>query len=406
MEKIYIEKNKNNKNKTSNRSIILSFAFAFVALVSLIAYGIGKISFAIPEEDATPFPDKVTMGTFSEDYAIYGMNGDFRIPLHTANINGADTYVYCVEADINIESGKEYTKDSEITDAGLVFITKYLVSGDYKIVDSTGAEVDEKTKGWLIQTAIWSYQYSVGATNNTVRLNKTIVDTFRTEKELRTNTNVVPFYTSSTPLYEACKVNNSDLEDPSIGGIVDYALKIHNGQTKWSQFSINITKKSDTVSLTSDEKYYQSDLVTITPSTTGFKGYKIDLPKAPEGTYLINTNNEEIKDLDNILEGTQFYVRVPVNKITENNKKVTITVTGAFEGSVAYKYIAQDSQAVIFPGKVTKHVSNGLDLSFNYTPSVPDTGLDGTVTIYLIGLFILLTGVGIIYANVRPSKAN
>ena len=42
----------------------------------------------------------------------------------------------------------------------------------------------------------------------------------------------------------------------------------------------------------------------------------------------------------------------------------------------------------------------------NYTPDVPDTGMTTAQTIYFIGLIILLSGVGIIYATAKPQEQN
>lgn len=413
MEKIYEQNgNQNNKKRSmqSKFSIMMSFVLAFVAMASIITVGFDSISFAIPNEETTPFPDTITTGSEADSgNRIRGPIADQQIALHYATINGVSKLVFCIESEKDIASNQNYNKEKEITDNGLLYLMSYLLSDDYKIVDETGAEVNEKVKGWLVQTAIWIYQNKVGALNNktignTVAINETKV---RAETRLYTmadfSTNLI---NSTKPLYESCKLTGSSLRNNTIGGILDEALAIHNGTSNWNQISLNISKKSDQVSITSDEKYYQSDVITVSPSSNGFLGYKIDISKAPKGTILVDTNNNEIKDLDNISEGKQFYVRVPVDKITEELKSFPISVTGAFKTDIAYRYTSGDYQAIAYVGKVTKHVNAGLDLSFNYTPDVPDTSITVAQSIYFIGLVILLAGVGIIYANIKPSKAN
>jgi hypothetical protein len=57
MEKIYMEENQNNNNRRSGRSstsVMMSFILAFVAIISLVAYGFGQISFAIDPEGEVP----------------------------------------------------------------------------------------------------------------------------------------------------------------------------------------------------------------------------------------------------------------------------------------------------------------------------------------------------------------
>jgi hypothetical protein len=75
MEKIYMEQNNKNRKRNfqSSTSIMMSFILAFVAIVSIAAYGFGKISFAIPEEAQTTFPATIVTaaegtGEYQEDY--------------------------------------------------------------------------------------------------------------------------------------------------------------------------------------------------------------------------------------------------------------------------------------------------------------------------------------------------
>ena len=132
------------------------------------------------------------------------------------------------------------------------------------------------------------------------------------------------------------------------------AEKIHNGTESWDAFSLTISKKTDTISATSDNKYYQTDVITVNGTGGRFLGFKIDTTGLPEGSMILNTNGEEMKGeaLDNLVTGTQFVLRVPINKITEKTKNVSLSVTGAFEGDVAYRYISGDKQKVAFAGKV------------------------------------------------------
>ena len=402
----------NNKNKKrgfqSSTSIMMSFILAFVAIVSIAAYGFGKISFAIPEEAQTTFPDTiVTAAEGTDEYRIAGMTATLPINIHRTTDGN---YIYCIESDVDIMEGLTYTKDTEISDKGLLYLFNHLLGTDTTIVDGNGNAVPETAKGWIVQTAIWTYQYEVKADNSYERtLSDATVAAFKAETSLHNGSSIVPIFSTTEPIYSTCKVKNDKLADngATIMALITKAEKIHNGTEAWDAFSLTISKKTDTISATSDNKYYQTDVITVNGTGGKFLGFKIDTTGLPEGSKILNTNGEEMKGdaLDNLVTGTQFVLRVPIDKITEKTKNVSLSVTGAFEGDVAYRYVSGDKQKVAFAGKVTKHINKGIDFTFDYTPDVPDTSITTAQSIYFIGLIILLAGVGIIYANIKPKKA-
>ncbi len=417
MEKIYMEDNQNNgkkrRNLQTNTSIMMSFVLAFVAIVSIMAYGFGQTSFAIPDESVSPFPDTIHTGDESDNKeVVVGQSStNFQIRLHQATINDRLQYVICIEKDVSISSNADYKKDKEITDRGLLFILKYLLSSDTTVVDGKGTTINEKAKGWIAQTLVWIYQKQVNAPNNSITDDQ--INLVKNEKKLTTFDDAVTFLnpildtSANGTIYDVCKIRNSSLgTEMSINEFLAKALNIHNGSDSWYAFDLNISKRSDTVSVTSDNKYYQSDIITVT-GTDNIEGYKVEIKQAPEGTIIVSEDGTELsaEQLDNLTAGTQFYVRVPVNKLTDENKTINIQVTAAFTGDIAYQYVADQSQTIAYTGKVTKHVSKGIDLNFDYTPEVPDTGITAAQSVYFIGLIILLAGVGIIYANIKPSKA-
>ena len=105
----------------------------------------------------------------------------------------------------------------------------------------------------------------------------------------------------------------------------------------------------------------------------------------------------------------KFYVRIPVDKVNENNKNVKLSVTGSFTTLEGNYYIGKDEtkeyQTVAAVETVTSNIQTGVEIPLNYTPDVPDTGLSTAQTVYFIGLIVLLSGIGIIYANVKPSES-
>ena len=156
------------------------------------------------------------------------------------------------------------------------------------------------------------------------------------------------------------------------------------------------------ISVTDDEKYYQTSLVTVSntdPDSFVNESLSVTIDSAPEGTILVDQNGQEIEDATGV---TSFYVRVPVDSVTEDNKVIRLSATGTFRGYSGYYYRGTDAQTVssVFTTDVPN--TTGLEIPINYTPEVPDTGMNLAQSIYFIGLVVLLCGVGIIYANAKP----
>ena len=52
---------------------------------------------------------------------------------------------------------------------------------------------------------------------------------------------------------------------------------------------------------------------------------------------------------------------------------------------------------------VNNNLSVPLNLELNYTPTVPNTALDNSATLYIIGLILLLSGLGIFYTSAKKN---
>ena len=172
--------------------------------------------------------------------------------------------------------------------------------------------------------------------------------------------------------------------------------------------SLNVTKKSEGVSMTSDGKFYQTDYIEVvgtvlSESIGSFNGYELKTKNAPEGTMIIDKDGNEIKDVTNLAPGTKFAFKIPVEKVTEENKKIEVNVLGSFDSYAADIYVADTSQTVTSVSKVNNNLSVPLDVDLNYTPTVPDTALDNSATLYIIGLILLLSGLGIFYTSAKKN---
>ena len=396
MEKIYMHDNQKQKIRRARKrgSSVTAVLVAVVAVAALIAVGFGQISFAIPEEGVTlgnefisAEPDVATM--------IYGENSRFGV---NQLLTKDGKSVFCIERDITYKGELKYVKSERVLDSGLL----YLMSNIYpnkKIMDGD-TELPLGVQVWLSQSAVWIYAAINGYENNTEMtvevINNILLETQLYDKDM----NVVAKIDDD----DIAAGHSSLMEKYGIFKLLQAAEKLGTAPSN----SLNVTKKSEGVSMTSDGKFYQTDYIevvgTVLSESIGtFNGYELKTKNAPEGTMIIDKDGNEIKDVTNLAPGTKFAFKIPVEKVTEENKKIEVNVLGSFDSYAADIYVADTSQTVTSVSKVNNNLSVPLDVDLNYTPTVPDTALDNSATLYIIGLILLLSGLGIFYTSAKKN---
>lgn len=396
MEKIYMHDNQKQKIRRARKrgSSVTAVLVAVVAVAALIAVGFGQISFAIPEEGVTlgnefisAEPDVATM--------IYGENSRFGV---NQLLTKDGKPVFCIERDITYKGDLKYVKSERVLDSGLL----YLMSNIYpnkKIMDGA-TELPLGVQVWLSQSAVWIYASINGYENNTEMtadvMEKILLETQLYDKDM----NVVAKIDDD----DIAAGHSSLMGKYGIFKLLQDAQKLGTAPSN----SLNVTKKSEGVSMTSDGKFYQTDYIevvgTVLSESIGtFNGYELKTKNAPEGTMIIDKDGNEIKDVTNLAPGTKFAFKIPVEKVTEENKKIEVNVLGSFDSYAADIYVADTSQTVTSVSKVNNNLSVPLDVDLNYTPTVPDTALDNSATLYIIGLILLLSGLGIFYTSAKKN---
>lgn len=396
MEKIYMHDNQKQKIRRARKrgSSVTTVLVAVVAVAALIAVGFGQISFAIPEEGVTlgnefisAEPDVATM--------IYGENSRFGV---NQLLTKDGKPVFCIERDITYKGDLKYVKSERVLDSGLL----YLMSNIYpnkKIMDGD-TELPLGVQVWLSQSAVWIYASINGYENNTEMtadvMEKILLETQLYDKDM----NVVAKIDDD----DIAAGHSSLMGKYGIFKLLQDAQKLGTAPSN----SLNVTKKSEGVSMTSDGKFYQTDYIevvgTVLSESIGtFNGYELKTKNAPEGTMIIDKDGNEIKDVTNLAPGTKFAFKIPVEKVTDENKKIEVNVLGSFDSYAADIYVADTSQTVTSVSKVNNNLSVPLDVDLNYTPTVPDTALDNSATLYIIGLILLLSGLGIFYTSAKKN---
>ncbi len=411
MEKIYIENNKqNNKNFLQSKSIVGTFALAIIAVIAIVIVGLNQTSYAIPEV-TNPLPDTFTTATVDGTETINTYPTSHPVNPFRTTAEYGSLQLFCMQANKDFAGGQKYTKDAKIDDYGLLYLLAELSSDEFDEkfdVYANNEALRSAVKTWVSQVSIWMYLNDSRVTPDSAigdyAFEDGIQEKLQQAKGLTLGNNDQVIYNVA-----GVKTIPTDADptfyDTYVKEIVEEAIANRNTPNKILKIN-----SSTNISLTSDDKYYQTSQlsVTATPSAN-FNGYSVELKSAPEGSFIVDENGNKISDdqLSNMASTDKFYVRVPVNKVNENNKKIEISVTGSFTTLEGNYYVDTEGiyQTVAAVQTVTNNVQTGVEIPLNYTPNVPDTGLSTAQTVYFIGLIVLLSGIGIIYANVKPSES-
>ena len=401
MEKIYMENNNNKKNQSTFQQVFKSQLSkklsAFMVLVSFFSFlliGVTNVSYAA----VTEIPEDTGLGesfTTSAPGTEIVSNTGFPILMYSTN---SGIPIFCLERDINYRGGITMSKKEQITDQGLLYVMAHTFP-HVKFKDSKGTEFPDEVQTWITQATIWQYLYETGAANNaTGSGNVANIENIKTAVSLSWDDEIV-----------GCRVDGCGAGATSQATFYDTYIAPIVANARQSNVTangtINISLANQEMSITEDEKYYQTSLVTITnsdPNNFVSGSLKVEIQSAPDGTILIDENGQQIETVNE--KNTKFYVRIPVESVTEENKSVLLHAEGTFRGYDGYYYKADGAQTVSTVFTTDVKAFDDLDIPINYTPEVPDTSMSIAQSVYFIGLVVLLCGVGIIYANAKPRQ--
>lgn len=402
MEKIYEENNQTQKKQKFSLSTVLSFLVAAFAIVSLIAVGFNQISYAAP----TGGTQSVHFGKYGDKLArVYAKTSEIPITLDAPMMffDSDDAYtasspVFCIEQGKNASEDKEYSSDGEVLDdLGLIYImnmSKVLGGSGFVPADTTYPATNTITTGtlspddykaletYVTQLAIWAHLqelYPAGdprhGTDDVVALMNRPLNIYSTKNE-------------DEPIW------SGNIYTKFVKGIVDNA----RGATNYKTVQAVLASKS--ISVVGDSDLYQTDKISVVANpASDLVNYSVDLYNL-EGAYVVDKDGNKKTGLDTFAPGDYFYIRVPVNKVTNENKTVDIVITAEFSNYLGGEYfLADGSQSVVTVTSENFRVANYESIEFMVTPP---TGMTTAQTIYFIGLIVLLCGVGIIYANAKP----
>lgn len=396
---------KKKSKKKSSRSISSSVIISMVAVFALIIVGFSQISFAIPEAETLgeEFTSKVITGN-----GIIGTKSSFNV---NQNYTDDDEIVFCIERNIAYLPELEYKRQNQINDAGLMYILANVYPNE-----NFASDLSTEARVWLAQSAIWIYVAGYNCDDQFV-----CTQTSNTDLIYANNTDITADVASKiyqeSSLYDSAMTTVASLstEDTDAGNTTLYKkygvdkILARAEQLRGSYSTkVEVSRNTNVVSLTTDGKYYQTDYINVygtvpDDSIGSFNGYQVDLVTVPEGTFLIDTDGNEIKDYTNLSPGTKFALRVPVANVTDENKKIEIEILGSFDTYFANKYVYDGSQTVVSFKQINNNVSVDYEIDVNYAPRVPDTAENNSSMYFFIGIILLLSGLGIFYTSAKKN---
>ena len=414
MEKIYMNNNQKQQKTTFQQvfkrqlSKQLSVIMVFVAFLSFLLIGVTNVSYAAPEQITDDMlGDSFT--TSEPGNEIIGRGGSEAFPIFMYSTT-TGVPIFCLERDVDYIPGITMTKQEKVTDDGLLYVmANTFPHKDFYPVDENGnAKADpfpDEVQTWITQAAIWQYLYETNAENNTSNSGGTTSNVENIAKVFRLEYGDDSSFT--------CDINGCyDSLGEATNTTTFYQQYIQPLVTEAKQANVSANGKiimnvaNNEISVTSDEKYYQTAKVTVSvtnPEQLATGTVNVSIASAPDGTILVD---QEGKELGETTTETEFYVRIPVDAVTEDKKTVELSASGTFRGYEGYYYRNTEAGAQTVSTVVTTTVPNsfGLSIPINYTPDVPDTNMSIAQSVYFIGLVVLLCGLGIIYANAKPRQ--
>ena len=321
MEKIYMENNNNNKKNSifqqvfkSQLSKKLSVAMVLVSFFSFLMMGVGNVSYAAPAEiPEGGLGNSFTTGPVGSQINGYGGTEAFPVFMYSTTTG---IPIFCLERDVPFLANTTLTKTAAIEDQGLL----YTMANTYPHVtlkDQNGEEFPVEVQTWIAQATIWEYLYESGADKNQSTSGGTSQNVGNIQKVYQLNfdtDDAAEPWCDVTGCYASSAEANSKVTfyEKYIKDVVANAMKTDvsvNG-------SMTMSIANQEISITDDEKYYQTAMVTVgsnNPSSLVSSSVSVDIVSAPDGTILVDENGQEIEDTSGI---TKFYVRIPVKSVS------------------------------------------------------------------------------------------
>ena len=278
------------------------------------------------------------------------------------------------------------TNSSNYVDEGII----YIVNSAYKNATNSSTNIIslDNEAFYDAQMALWIYQYLDGKIKTTDTEEQAEIDALKN-------------------MWNDIDAQNSNGSTPSKNAkvIFDYVVNARNAKANTTANAITISKGKPELKLSEDKNYYETDLLSInitTAANTIFDGFKFKFDTNNLDTVVVDSEGNTITDLAT-LQNKSFKVRIPASSLPAGTKT---NISGEFYGVFTHKsflaFKTSDSYQIALLATSTK-LSKTQKIEINV--EIPDTGVNYSQYIYIIGAMVIVMGMSIIYVNTR-SKEN
>lgn len=383
------------------------FSFA-VLLGTLFTAKCDVVSAATWKTVADTLPDEVTVGTnwvsFKSGTDITNTASISNYPSLVSAVSGYQLYcsdrnrgdlvpgTTLVKGD-RMEYGLAYILSNSYPTKSIVgSVTPKVFQNSSYLDPSTdpGDNINDMLDVWVTQMAIWGYQGSI-ASNGLENKGLGVFD----------NVNKIAYdYFYS---YESSSKNNPYVAPTLWKDYVEPLITKAKAATANSPYDATMTMKVDGEWTKIDgTNNVKSGLISTSISSGNTGTYSLTFDNAPQGTKVYTEDGKEVTDLKSIPVSSKIYLVVPKSDKKEDYK-FSINASSTLTYDAAYQYVDKTTghQPSILVGPESKDLSASIEMTL-----APDTALSVSNSIYFLGFLILISGVFVIYANVKTKEVS
>ena len=347
-------------------------------------------------------PDTITRGeasyvfskgvnevTGKSNYPFYAEDSTGTYQLYCSDRNNGNfTGTYTLNKDKRLDYGLAYflTKQDKYISSAYTrkFANSQYINGD----DSANAVATTLMNTWITQMGIWGYQGTISSDELTDGLlaYKQAGDNSSEYEEYSDAAFTSGFYAKATG-------------DKYVDSEIKAAQELNSNSPYDATMSIGVNGDWSKIQGTSDVK---SGLIYVSISSGSTGTYSLTLDNAPEGTKVYTEDGNEVTDLKSIPVSSKIYLVVPKSDKKEDYK-FSVNASSTLTYDAAYQYVDKTTghQPSILVGPESKDLSASIEMTL-----APDTALSVSNSIYFLGFLILISGVFVIYANVKTKEVS
>lgn len=347
-------------------------------------------------------PDTITRGEVSyvfskgvnevtgkANYPFYAEDSTGTYQLYCSDRNNGNfTGTYTLTKDKRLDYGLTYflTKQDKYISSAYTrkFANSQYVNGD----DSANAVATTLMNTWITQMGIWGYQGTISSSelNDSLLAYKQTGDNTSEYEEYGDAAFTSGFYAKAT-------------WDKYVASEIKAAQELNSNSPYDATMTMKVDGDWSKIDGTDNVK---SGLISVVVSSGNTSTYSLSFDNVPNGVKVYTEDGSEVTDLTSIPVSSKIYLVVPKSNQKEDYKfsiKANTTVTY----NAPYQYVdnASGHQPSILVGPESKDLNASLEMTL-----APDTALSVSNSIYFLGFLILISGVFVIYANVKTKKVS